>query len=91
VLALGGGAASHPGTRSLLTAVPVVYLRVGYAEAFARVGGDKGRPMLARADVFDVYTQRLAVYDSVATLAIDTDRRRPEDVAADILAGLEHG
>ena len=90
VLALGGGAASHPGTRSLLAAVPVVYLRVGYAEAFARVGGDKGRPMLARDDVFDLYEQRLAVYDSVATLTIDTDRRRPEDVAADILVRLDH-
>ena len=90
VLALGGGAVSHQGTRSLLAAVPVVYLRVGYAEAFARVGGDQGRPMLARADVSDVYARRLAVYDSVATLAIDTDRRRPEDVAADILARLDH-
>jgi shikimate kinase len=88
VLALGGGAASHPGTRSLLAAVPVVYLRVGYAEAIARVGGDKGRPMLARADVSDVYARRLTVYDSVATLTIDTDRRHPEDVAADILARL---
>jgi shikimate kinase len=67
-----------------------VYLRVGYAEAFARVGDDKGRPMLARADVSDVYARRLAVYDSVATLTVDTDRRRPEDVAADILARLDH-
>ena len=91
VLALGGGAASHPGTRSLLAAVPVVYLRVGYAEAFARVGGDKGRPVLARADVSDVYARRLAVYDSVATLTVDTDRRHPEDIAADILARLDHG
>jgi len=91
VLALGGGAASHPDTRSLLAAVPVVYLRVGFTEAFARVGGDKGRPVLARADVSDVYARRLAVYDSVATLTIDTDRRPPEDVVADILARLDHG
>ena len=53
VLALGGGAAAHAGTRAVLAAaaVPVVYLRVSYAEAMGRVGGDRGRPMLARADV----------------------------------------
>jgi hypothetical protein len=38
-----------------------------------------------------VYARRLAVYDSVATLTIDTDRRRPEDVAADVLARLTPG
>src|ERR1700760_3147653 len=42
VLALGGGAAAHPGTRRLLADVPVVYLRVSYAEAMRRVGGDSG-------------------------------------------------
>jgi shikimate kinase len=85
VHALGGGAASHSGTKSLLAAVPVVYLRVSYAEAQLRVGGDTGRPMLARPDVSSLYAQRQAVYESVATLTIDTDARSPEDIALDIL------
>jgi shikimate kinase len=85
VLALGGGAASHDGTRSLLAAVPVVYLRVSYAEAQLRVGGDTGRPMLTRPDVPALYAQRQAVYESVATLTIDTDARPPENIALDIL------
>jgi shikimate kinase len=85
VLALGGGAASHPGTRSLLATVPVVYLRVSYAEAQLRVGGDTGRPMLARPDVSSLYAEREPIYASVATIVIDTDARPPEDITLDIL------
>ncbi|MGH3171065.1 MAG: shikimate kinase [Trebonia sp.] len=90
VLALGGGAAGHPGTRDLLSSGPavVVYLRVAYEEALARVGGDEGRPMLARPDVADVYATRQAAYSSVATLPVDTGGRLPEDIAGDILTRL---
>jgi len=66
VLALGGGAAEHPGIR--------------------RVGGDRGRPLLARPDLAAVYQRRLGVYAGVATLTVRTDGRRPEAVAEDILA-----
>jgi shikimate kinase len=90
VLALGGGAAGHPRTRALLKSphVRVVYLRVGYEEALARVGGDEGRPMLARPDIDAVYESRQAIYSSVATLTIDTDSHTPESAASDILARL---
>jgi shikimate kinase len=88
VLALGGGAAGHPATRALVAAVPVVYLRVGYAEALARVGGDQGRPMLARPDVQALHAERQAVYASVATLTVDTDGRLPDDIALEVLAAL---
>ena len=86
VLALGGGAVSHLGTRSLLAAVSVVYLRVSYAEAVDRVGSDTDRPMLARADVPALHEQRQAVYESVATIIVDTDARTPDDIALDIAA-----
>jgi shikimate kinase len=88
VLALGGGAAGHPATRALLAAVPVVYLRVGYAEAIARVGGDEGRPMLARPDVEALHAERQAVYASVATLTVGTDGRLPDDIALEVLTAL---
>jgi shikimate kinase len=90
VLALGGGAVGHARTRKLLTSVglPVVYLRVSYAEALARVGGDGGRPMLARSDIADLYAGRQAAYLSVATVTVDVDGRSPEDITADILTRL---
>ena len=89
VLALGGGAAEHPLTRKLLAAVPVAFLRVSYAEALTRVGGDGGRPMLARPDIADVYAARQAAYSAVATVTADVDGRSPEDISAGILAALD--
>ena len=90
VLAVGGGAATHQGTRALLAAatVPVVYLRVSYAVAMNRVGGDRGRPMLARPDVADVYAARAPRYDQAATFTVDADDKTPEELALAILAGL---
>ena len=73
----------------LLAAVPVVYLRVGYDEAMSRVGGDRGRPMLARPDVPGLYARRQALYAAVATVTVDTDQRLPEEIVLDVLAGLD--
>ena len=89
VLALGGGAPGHPATRALLAGVPVVYLRVGYAETLARVGGDQGRPMLARPDVQVLHAEREAIYASVATVTVDTDGHSPEDIALEVQGALE--
>ena len=88
VLALGGGAVEHARTRALLCAAPVAYLRVSYAEAVTRVGGDGGRPMLARPDITEVYEQRQSAYAQVATIAVDVDGRAPEDISIDILTRI---
>jgi shikimate kinase len=88
VLAVGGGAVEHAGSRRLLSAVHVVYLQVSYSDALARVGGDRGRPMLARPDLAEVYARRLAGYESVATLTVATGGRTAGAVCADVLAGL---
>jgi shikimate kinase len=100
VLALGGGAPGHPPTGELLrppggrppgtppTPLEVVYLHVEYAQALRRVGGDAGRPLLARPDLSALYQRRLPVYAAVATLTVPTDGRPPETVSDDILAQL---
>jgi shikimate kinase len=88
VLALGGGAAEHPRTRDRLTRAQVVYLQVGYAQALRRVGGDRGRPLLARPDLAALYERRLGAYASLASLTVRTDGRRPEAIVGDILARL---
>jgi shikimate kinase len=89
VLALGGGAVEHPGTRDKLASAQVVYLHVSYEQALQRVGGDgapESRPLLARPDLAVLYQRRLGVYAGVATLTVPTDGRRPEAVTEDILA-----
>lgn len=88
VLALGGGAATHPGTRRALRAVTVVYLHVDYQIALRRLGGDRGRPLLRRPDLEQRYLDRLPVYREVATVAVDTDTSGPGAVCREVLARL---
>jgi shikimate kinase len=88
VLALGGGAVGHPGTRALLAGFPVVYLRVSYADAISRVGGDSTRPMLARPGGARLHADRDSLYAQVATLTVETGSRTPDDIALAILGGL---
>jgi shikimate kinase len=88
VLALGGGAAEHPGTRDRLACTQVVYLQVGYGQAMRRVGGDPGRPLLARPDLAATYERRLPLYAEIATVTVSTDGRHPEAISQDILARL---
>ena len=88
VIALGGGAVEDPRTRAVLRSARVIYLRVSYDEALSRVRSDELRPMLRRPDLDEVYQRRLAVYEDLSFLTIDTDGRRPEAVALDALTKL---
>jgi shikimate kinase / 3-dehydroquinate synthase len=88
VIALGGGAVEDPRTRALLRGARVIYLRVDYREAMSRVQGDKNRPMLHRPDLDQVYKRRLPVYEDLSVLTIDTDGRRPDAIAREVLAEL---
>ena len=88
VIALGGGAAEDPRTRAVLRNARVIYLRVSYEEARSRVQGDEYRPLLRRADLDEVYKRRLPVYEDLSVFAIDTDGRRPDAIALDVLAKL---
>lgn len=92
VLALGGGAILHEGTRELLRAHPVVYLSVELADAAKRVGLSGGRPLLAvnpRATLKYLLDQRRPLYAEVATHTIATDGRAPDDIAAEVAALLK--
>lgn len=91
VLALGGGAVQRADTRALLSGVPVVYLRVSYAEAMRRVGGDQGRPLLARPDVARLHAERDPRYAAAATVTIDAGASPPGAIAGDILTWLADG
>lgn len=91
VLALGGGAVLDPATRDRLAGHPVVFLRVGLSEAVKRVGLGVGRPLLlgnVRARVKALLDERTPVYESVATVVVDTDERTPEQVADVIVEAL---
>jgi shikimate kinase/3-dehydroquinate synthase len=86
VISLGGGAVEDPRTRAVLRNARVVYLRVSYDEAMSRVQGDEYRPLLHRPDLGELYKRRLPVYEDLSVLTIDTDGRRPDAVAREVLA-----
>ena len=90
ILALGGGAILHDGTRELLKGHTVVYLSVELADAVKRVGLGAGRPLLAinpRATLKYLLDQRRPLYAEVATYTVVTDGREPGEIAAEV-AGL---
>ena len=91
VLSLGGGAVLDPATRDLLAGHTVVFLKVGLAEAVKRVGLGTSRPLLlgnVRSRIKALLDERTPIYESVATLTVDTDERAPEAVAAEIVEAL---
>lgn len=92
VLALGGGAVLDPATRELLSGHRVVFLRVGLSDAVKRVGLGTSRPLLlgnVRGRIKALLDERTPLYESVATVVVDTDGRSPQDVAEEIIAALE--
>ena len=92
VLALGGGAILHEGTRDLLAGQRVVYLSVELPAAVKRVGLGAGRPLLAinpRATLKYLLDQRRPLYASVATHTVPTDEREIEEIAAEVAALLK--
>ncbi len=91
ILSLGGGAVLDPQTQAALDGHPVVFLRVGLADAVKRVGLGTGRPLLlgnVRARVKQLLDERTPIYESVATIVVDTDGRTPDEVADRILQEL---
>ncbi len=87
VLSLGGGAVLDESTRALLADHQVVFLRVGLSEAVKRVGLGAGRPLLfgnVRAQIKATLEERAPIYESVATIVVDTDETSPDEVAARI-------
>jgi shikimate kinase len=70
----------------------VVFLRVGLADAVKRVGLGTARPLLlgnVRSRVKALLDERTPVYESVATVVVDTDGRTPEEVADEVVAALD--
>ena len=91
VIALGGGAVEHEGTREELRKCTAIHLEVSYKEALRRIGTDDLRPMVARRDIEEIYQRRLPDYRAAARISVATDGRTPEAVVAEILEFERNG
>ncbi len=92
VLALGGGAVLDATTREVLAGHRVLFLRVGLADAAKRVGLGVSRPLLlgnVRGRIKQLIDERTPVYESVATLVVDTDGLGIDEVVEQVTALVE--
>ena len=95
VLALGGGAIEHAGTRRLLLTAPgtlLVHLQVELATTLARCRGtEHTRPILAdQANLASRYARRMSLYRT-AHVSIPVDALTPDQVVDAILQAARLG
>ena len=95
VLATGGGAVgSEENREKLKTRGLVVYLRASIAQQVERTSRDRTRPLLQTPDpektIRELMQLREPLYQEVADITIDTNRRNPKAVSQDICRQLRH-
>jgi shikimate kinase len=96
VLALGGGAVMDEHTQRALEGYAagggvVVFLDVSLAHAAPRVGFNQSRPLLVgnpRARWVELMQLRRPTYERLATVHVVSDERPPQEVAAQVHAGV---
>ena len=94
ILALGGGSVMNEQARSALISSkrPIVFLDVSISSAAPRVGFNKDRPLLTvnpRQQWLALMETRRPIYESLATITVNTDNRKPAEVAQELAQKLE--
>ena len=88
VISLGGGTPMNPDTRAALADHHVVWLKVAVGEAVRRIGLDEGRPLLAggqiRGTLIKMLVARTPIYESCASITVDTTGRRVDEIITEI-------
>ena len=89
IVSVGGGSVLNESSqRAIATAQQVVFLDVSISNAAPRVGFNKDRPLLAlnpRQQWLQLMEKRRPIYESLATLTISTDNKKPDEVASEII------
>jgi shikimate kinase len=93
VLALGGGSVLNKEVAQSLrdNSAPVIYLEVSISQAAPRVGFNKDRPLLTmnpRQQWLALMEVRRPIYEGLASFKVNTDNRKPAEVAAEIAGFL---
>ncbi len=91
VLSLGGGAILDPHTQAELAGQAVAFLDVSLRAASRRSGFDHGRPLMSlnpRGQWLRLMQDRRGIYESLATVRVETDDLSPVQVAEQVAQGL---
>lgn len=94
VLATGGGAILDPDSRAaLVSRGQVIYLRCSVDQQLERTRRDQNRPLLQTEDprtrLEELMSVRDPLYNMVADLVVDTDRRNVRNVVKAIQGKLQ--
>jgi len=93
VVAVGGGAATHPASRDAMSGCRIVLLTVSPEAVAARIAGTD-RPLLASGGL-DAWTTiadaRAATYASLAHVVVDTSRRPMSHVVEEVVGWIRSG
>lgn len=91
IVSLGGGSIINTETRAELADHNVAWLQVSLTESLKRVGMNQSRPLLlgnVRANMLNLMQQREPLYQSVATITVDTSGRDKTEIVSDLVAFL---
>jgi shikimate kinase len=93
IVSLGGGSVLNEASQKrITTAKEVVFLDVSISNAAPRVGFNKDRPLLAinpRQQWLQLMEKRRPIYESLATITVNTDNKKPDQVADEIIEAIE--
>ena len=93
IVSLGGGSVLNEASQKrITTAKEVVFLDVSISNAASRVGFNKDRPLLAinpRQQWLQLMEKRRPIYESLATITVSTDNKKPDQVADEIIEAIE--
>ena len=93
IVSLGGGSVLNESSQKrITTAKEVVFLDVAISNAAPRVGFNKDRPLLAinpRQQWLQLMEKRRPIYESLATITVSTDNKKPDQVADEIIEAIE--
>ena len=97
VLALGGGAVLDETVQAAIakSSASVILLRVGLSNVLARLGKKGDRPLVAtdpKRQWVEIVSHREPIYKKLATLEVDTDNKKPHEVARELMIrmGFSH-
>ncbi len=94
VVACGGGVVLAPENRELLQRETTVWLEVTPQTAAIRLADSDDRPLLQADSPVEILRrleqERRALYEAVARLAVNSERRSPDEIAEAIIINLKN-
>ncbi len=91
VVSTGGGTPLTPENLEVLRQGKVVYIRTPFPEILKRLRRRGTRPMIdgkTDEEIFQLMKEREKVYESAADMIIDTEGKKAEEIAAEIMDRL---